>query len=110
MSSPERSNASSVQLARETRERFVAATEGVIAPTALAIRERLNVLASQTGNARDMHQHRDDFVAFIEQESRWVNLAQSGWRRALVGMQSGGSSLQSLSSGLELIGDEVVEN
>ena len=99
----------SVQLARETRERFVAATEGVIAPTAQAIRERLNALASQTGNAREMHQHRDDFVAFLEQESRWVNLAQSGWRRALQSMQSGSSSLQSLGS-LELIGDEVVEN
>lgn len=109
MSSPERPNASSVQLARETRERFVVATEGIIAPTAQAIRERLNALASQTGSAREMHQHRDDFVAFVEQESRWVNLAASGWRRALHGMQAG-SALQSLSGGLELIGDEVVEN
>jgi hypothetical protein len=109
MSNAERSHASSVQLARETRERFVAATEGVIAPTAQAIRERLNSLASQPGNAREMHQHRDDFVAFLEQESRWVNLAQSGWRRALQSMQSSSSSLQSLGS-LELIGDEVVEN
>jgi len=110
MSSPERPNASSVQLARETRERFVAATEGVIAPTAQAIRERLNVLASQTGNVREMYQHRDDFVAFVGQESRWVNLTASGWRRALQGMQAGGSALQSLSGGLELINDDVVEN
>ncbi|MBS0452921.1 MAG: DUF1631 domain-containing protein [Proteobacteria bacterium] len=111
MSSPERSNASSVQIARETRERFVVATEGVIAPTAHAIRERLSSLSSQGGgSAREMHQHRDDFVAFVEQESRWVNLTASGWRRALQGMQSGSSSLQSLSGGLELIGDEVVEN
>ncbi|MBS0339764.1 MAG: DUF1631 domain-containing protein [Proteobacteria bacterium] len=110
MSSTERSNASSVQIARETRERFVAATEGVIAPTAHAIRERLSSLSSQGGNAREMHQNRDDFVAFVEQESRWVNLAASGWRRALQSMQSGGSTLHSLSGGLELIGDEVVEN
>jgi len=112
MSSTERSNASSVQLARETRERFVAATEGVIAPTAHAIRERLSSLSSQGGgSAREMHQHRDDFVAFVEQESRWVNLAASGWRRALQGMQAGGQAMQSLSGGgLELIGDEVVEN
>lgn len=110
MSSTERSSASSVQLARETRERFVAATEGVIAPTAHAIRERLNSLSSQGGNAREMHQNRDDFVAFVEQESRWVNLTASGWRRALQSMQSTGSTLQSLSGGLELIGDEVVEN
>jgi len=109
MSSPERSNASSAQLARETRERFVAATEGVIAPTAQAIRERLNALASQTGNARDMYQHRDDFVAFVEHESRWVSLSQTGWRKALHTMGTGSSGLQSLGS-LELIGDEVVEN
>lgn len=110
MNSPERPNVSSVQLARETRERFVAATEGVIAPTAHAIRERLGSLSSQGGSAREMHQNRDDFVAFVEQESRWVNLTASGWRRALQGMQTGSSALQSLSGGLELINDDVVEN
>ena len=107
--STERSHAASLQIARETRERFVAATEGAIAEAALAVRERLMSLASQTGNAREMHQNRDDFIAFREQESNWVGLARAGWRKALGNAQGGGASQNSLSE-LQLIGDEVVEN
>lgn len=102
-------SASSLQLARETRERFVAATEGAIAPLARAIRERLTALSSEAGNARAMQEHRDDFVAFQGQATQWVTLAQTGWRKALgatVGAASGPSSGQRL----ELIGDEVVES
>lgn len=61
---PARSHASSLQISRETRERFVAATEAVIEPVAHAISERLVALASQTGNARDMQENRDGFLAF----------------------------------------------
>ena len=59
-----RSHASSLQLARETRERFVIATEVVITPVARAIQERLTALAGQTGNAREMQENRDGFLAF----------------------------------------------
>ncbi|RYF42130.1 MAG: DUF1631 family protein, partial [Comamonadaceae bacterium] len=103
-----RSHAQSLQLARETRERFVAATEGVIAPAAAAIRERLTALAGQVTNARAMQEHRDDYVAFQGQASNWVALSQAQWRKAM-GATTTGGSLNSLSR-LELIGDEVVEN
>jgi len=106
--STERSHAVSLQIARVTRERFVAATEGAIAEAAQAVRERLMSLANQTGNAREMHQNRDDFIAFREQESNWVGLARAGWRKAL-GAQSGEATPSALSE-LQLIGDEVVEN
>jgi len=109
MSSQERSQETARQIAREARERFVAATEGVIAPTAQAIRSRLDVLASQTGNVREMHQNRDDLVAFAEHQSRWVGLAAAGWRKALASASTAGTQT-SASLGLELIGDEVVEN
>ncbi|MDM0075058.1 DUF1631 family protein [Variovorax sp. J2P1-59] len=105
---PTRSHASSLQLSRETRERFVAATEGVIAPVAHAIRERLVALASQTGNARDMQENRDGFLAFQAQGSNWVQLSQNAWRKALAASTATGSASNSLSR-LELIGDEVVE-
>ncbi len=99
-----------MQLARETRERFVRATEGVIAPLARAIRDRLTALASEVGNARAMQEHRDDFVAFQGQASQWVSLAQAGWRKALgTGVVTGTSVSPSLLR-LELIGDEVVES
>jgi hypothetical protein len=102
-------SASSLQLARETRERFVSATEGAIAPLARAIRDRLTALSSEAGNARAMQEHRDDFVAFHGQATQWVSLAQTGWRKALdttAGSVSGTSSALRL----ELIGDEVVES
>jgi hypothetical protein len=101
-------SASSLQLARETRERFVSATEGTIAPLARAIRDRLTAISSEAGNARAMQEHRDDFVAFQGQATQWVTLAQNGWRKALdatVGVSAVPSALR-----LELIGDEVVES
>jgi hypothetical protein len=101
-----RSPASSQQLARETRERFVAATEGAIAPVAHAVRERLAALAGMTANAREMQQHRDDYLDFQKQGSNWVPMSLTAWRKALGGSTQGGSA-----GGLrlELIGDEVVE-
>ncbi|MEB0111068.1 DUF1631 family protein [Variovorax sp. RTB1] len=106
--STSRPPAISLQLARETRERFVAATETVIAPAALAIRERLSSLAAQTGNARAMQENRDDFLSFQGQASNWVAMSQASWRKVL-GTSTGGTTQNSLSR-LELIGDEVVEN
>ncbi|CAN7692081.1 DUF1631 family protein [Variovorax sp. LjRoot130] len=103
-----RSPASSQQLARETRERFVAATEGAIPPVAHAIRERLAALAGMTGNVRQMQENRDDYIAFQAQGSSWVPLSQTAWRKALIGSTGSGPSVNSLSR-LELIGDEVVE-
>lgn len=103
-----RSPASSQQLARETRERFVAATEGAIPPVAHAIRERLAALAGMTGNVRQMQENRDDYIAFQAQGSSWVPLSQTAWRKALAGSTGSGPSVNSLSR-LELIGDDVVE-
>ena len=104
----QRSHAASLQLSRETRERFVAATEPLIAPVARAIAERLTALASQTGNAREMQENRDGFLAFQTHGANWVAQSQAAWRKALASSAIEGSSSNSLSR-LELIGDEVVE-
>ncbi|RSZ38428.1 MULTISPECIES: DUF1631 family protein [unclassified Variovorax] len=101
-------SASSLQLARETRERFVSATEGAIVPLARAIRDRLTALATEAGTARAMQENRDDFVAFQGQATQWVTLSQTGWRKALAA--SGGASSMPSALRLELIGDEVVES
>ncbi len=105
---PTRSHASSLQLSRETRERFVAATEGVIEPVAHAIRERLVALAAQVGNARDMQENRDGFLAFQAHGASWATESQAAWRKALASSSPSGSTSNPLSR-LELIGDEVVE-
>jgi len=87
----------------------VTATEGAIVPLARAIRDRLTTLASEAGNARAMQEHRDDFVAFQGQGTRWVSLAQTGWRKALAS-SGGGAAATSSALRLELIGDEEVES
>lgn len=103
-------SASSLQLAREARERFVAATEGAIAPLAHAIRDRLTTVASDVGSARTMQESRDDLVAFQGHASQWVSLAQTGWRKALGASPTGTASSGPAALRLELIGDEVVES
>ncbi|HEX7865548.1 MAG TPA: DUF1631 family protein [Variovorax sp.] len=102
-------SASSQQLARETRERFVLATEGAIAPLARAIRDRLTAMSSEAGTARAMQENRDDFVAFQGQATHWVTLSQTGWRKALAASSGAATTLPSALR-LELIGDEVVES
>ncbi|RYZ12212.1 MAG: DUF1631 family protein [Comamonadaceae bacterium] len=103
-----RSRETSLQLARETRERFVTSTLALIAPTAVAIRERLAAAANLVATAREMQEHRDDFLAFRAQEINWVNRSQAAWRKAVADGGAGASTLNSL-LGLELIGDDVVE-
>ncbi|MBT2336014.1 DUF1631 family protein [Variovorax paradoxus] len=102
---------SSLQLARETREQFVRATEGVIAPLAQAIRDRLTQQASEIGSARAMQESRDDFVAFQGQASQWVSLAQAGLRKSVsdpAGAAPAASSGAKLR--LELIDDDAMES
>ena len=99
------------QLARETRERFVQATDAAIGSAAQAVRERLVVLANETGTARVMQENRDNLVAYRGAESGWVSLSRAQWRKAAgsvavtEGAAVGGNSMR-----LELVGDEVVEN
>jgi uncharacterized membrane protein YgcG len=103
-------SASSLQLARETRERFVLATGSIIVPLAQAIRDRLTRQASEIGSARAMQESRDDFVAFQGQASQWVSLAQAGWRKSV---SASGATAGTASTGglrLELIGDDVMES
>ncbi|MEJ7686149.1 MAG: DUF1631 family protein [Variovorax sp.] len=109
-----RSQASSLQLARETRERFVAGTGGAIGPTGHAIGERLASLAGMTGNVRQMQEYRDDFLAYQAQKSNWVAQSQAAWRGLLIAASPAGSVRDSGSSPnsllrLELIGDDAVE-
>ncbi|MBW8891318.1 MAG: DUF1631 family protein, partial [Burkholderiales bacterium] len=103
-------SASSLQLARETRERFVRATEGVIVPLAQAIRDRLTQQASEIGSARAMQESRDDFVAFQGQASQWVSLAQAGWRKSVDAPAGAVPAAPAAKLRLELIGDDAMES
>jgi hypothetical protein len=103
----ERSDASSRQIARETRERFVATAESLIVPVAKAMHERLITLTGEAGTARDMQDRRDDFLAFQAQGESWADASRVAWRKAL-GASVGAVPSNSLLR-LELMGDDVVE-
>ncbi len=103
-----RSRDSSLALARETRERFVASTGALVAPLALAIRERLSRATETTGNAREMQQHRDDFLAFRKLELDWVAQCAKVWGSTAVA--SPGVTTPDSLAGLSLMGDDAVEN
>ena len=103
-----RPQALSLQIARETRERFLVATDEVIAHIAQPIRERLIAMSDEMTNAREMQDRRDDFLAFKSQGDNWVNETRIAWRKALNASSGAGASTNTLSR-LELIGDDVVE-
>jgi hypothetical protein len=95
------------QIAREARERFVQATESLVAPVTRALHERLITLTGEPGTARDLQDRRDDFLAFQAQGERWADATRTAWRKTL------GASGPAVASNsllrLELIGDDVVE-
>ena len=72
----------SQQLARETRERFLVATDEVIAPIAKPIRDRLIAMSDEMTNAREMQDRRDDYLAFQAQGDNWVAETRIAWRKA----------------------------
>ncbi|WP_225782152.1 DUF1631 family protein [Xenophilus sp. Marseille-Q4582] len=110
MTSP-RFDEPALQIARQTRERFVATTETALEAVALAIRERLTQQSAETKTAREMQALRDHLIAYRGAETSWVSLARLQWRKALADSQAGATTAAGgLSLRLELVGDEVVEN
>ncbi|MDB5732007.1 MAG: hypothetical protein JWQ03_1902 [Variovorax sp.] len=107
--SPLRSRESSLRLARETRERFAAAIEALLAPVAVAVRQQLDEASAQVATARAMQEHRDDFLAFREREPAWLSNVRAAWHRLAV-QEAGTGRMSSAPAGLRLIDDEVVEN
>ncbi len=105
-----RSRDSSLQLARETRERFVAATAALLPPAAAAVRGHLAEAAAQVGTAREMQQNRDDFLAFREREAGWLAGLQAAWGSKAAREGVGAGRMHSTMAALELIDDAVVEN
>ena len=103
----DRPSVNSLQIAREARERFVRATENLVAPVTRAIHERLITLTGESGTARDMQDRRDDFLAFQSQGETWADGTRAAWRQALA--TSGVATPSNSLLRLELIGDDVVE-
>jgi hypothetical protein len=96
-------------LARQAREQFVTHLEGVLAPLAEAIRNRLGELLDTAKSTKDMQDRRDAMLEFDRQRGAWGQAVQRAWRKAVV-PPTATARVRLEALNLELIGDDVVEN
>ncbi|QDL35991.1 DUF1631 domain-containing protein [Rhodoferax sediminis] len=96
-------------LARQARQQFVAEVGDVFAEMASAIQARLETLADQVGNPRNMQERRDAMLAFQELRPRWQDGVQQGWRKTLTPAVAVARDMQATQL-LSLVGNEEVEN
>ncbi|RZJ05582.1 MAG: DUF1631 domain-containing protein [Rubrivivax sp.] len=96
-------------LARQLRERFLAEIETVLPEIGAVMLERLQGLAEQTGNAREMQIRRDAFMSYQKLYKTWLAGVVKAWRSALLPPTATARvRLESLK--FELQGDDIVEN
>ncbi|WP_114971647.1 DUF1631 family protein [Rhodoferax ferrireducens] len=97
-----------VQLAQETRKRFVTEAERALMELAAAVQERLTALMSEAAPSREMQSRRDAWTAFQRHRAAWVEGTLKDWRAALAPPVR---AVQKAQEGdLELVGTDVVEN
>ena len=70
-------------LARQARERFVAALEAVLSTLSDAIRQKLIELVDSAGSTRDMQDRRDAMFEFDRARGGWVEATRKAWRAAV---------------------------
>ena len=96
-------------LARQLRERFLAEIETVLPEIGAAMLERLQGLAEQSGNAREMQIRRDAFMSYQKLYKTWLAGVVRVWRASLLPPTATARvRLESLK--FELQGDDIVEN
>jgi hypothetical protein len=98
----------SAALGRQLREQFVARLEGGLAALGEAVQERLYEVADAAAGTRDGQSRRETALEFEKARPAWRDAVSRAWREALVPPQATNRGLDGI--GLELIGDEVVEN
>ena len=104
LSSPER------QLARRTRERFVAELAQHLASVGVAVRERLTQLLEQTSSVREMQERRDAWTLFQSHGRAWEDGTAIAWKRAAFAPATTPTQQRPGALSFELVGDDVVEN
>ena len=108
MSAPQPPQGSAARIARKAREQFVARAETALPPLLQAIRNRMTELADASGTSREMQERRDAMMDFDRKGAGWVQGTVKAWRQAVAG-PAAAARIKPAASGLELIGNEVVE-
>ncbi len=96
------------RLAQLGRHRFVDGLCAGLPALDKAVHEFLSTLMNQTGTQREMQRRRDAWMDYQKHRKAWVEQVGRAWREALQPQPI--SSAVPLDGGLELVGDDVVEN
>jgi len=105
---PAQHSTSSAALGRQLREQFVARLEAGLVTLGEAVQERLYEVADAAAGARDGQSRREAALEFEKSRPAWREAVSRAWREALVPPAASSRGLDGV--GLELIGDEEVEN
>nr|MDP2191111.1 DUF1631 family protein [Rhodoferax sp.] len=97
-----------VQLAQETRERFVADAQPVMLELGTAVQERLTALMDEAAPSREMQSRRDVWTLYQRKRASWQDQTLREWRAAVKPPTS--TPKKVLEDGFELLGTDVVEN
>ena len=97
-----------LQLAQETRKRFVAEAGLVMEDLATAVQDRFTSLMNEAASARDMQHRRDAWTAYLSRRTTWRDATVAAWQAALQPPVS--RPKPDLSAGFELLGTEVMDN
>ena len=97
------------RLAQLARQRFVEGLCAALPDLDKKLYAFLTDLMAQTATQRDMQLRRDAWMNYQAHRKAWVEDVVRAWREALVPQQSPSATMP-LDGGLELVGDDVIEN
>ncbi|WP_404300869.1 DUF1631 family protein [Alicycliphilus denitrificans] len=96
------------RLAQLARQRFVEGLCAGLPALDNRVHEFLTELMGQTATQREMQQRRDAWMSYQAHRKAWIELVTRAWREALLPQSA--TAAMPLDGGLELVGDDVVEN
>ena len=102
-----------LRLAQLARQRFVDGLCAGLPALDKKIQDFLAELMAQTATQRDMQQRRDAWMSHQAHHKAWVDHLSRAWRDSLApqpAMARGALGASAPSGGLELLGDDVLEN
>lgn len=97
-----------LQLAQETRKRFLAELGRAMVELGAAARQRLTELMNEAAPSREMQSRRDAWTLYQSRQAAWVEATLTAWQTSL--SPPAAVPQRVAGSDLELLGTEVVED
>ena len=97
------------RLARQAREKFISIAIGGLPALSEALQEFLTALMMQVGTQREMQGRRDAWTFYQQHRTEWAQRIAAAWQQSLAPLSSTSPGPLEM-GGLQLVGDDVVEN